>query len=120
MFFVTVAFRIGTDCNSIRRIIHIGVPKIMEEYCKEVGWPARANSYYNSYNISEARKNMSDVMKTYDQSKECKRKLILNYFDHEVPKDQPQDHTFCDFHSTHCQCEDCMLVNVANQVGPCS
>ena len=27
VFFVTVAFRIGTDCNSIRRIIHIGVPK---------------------------------------------------------------------------------------------
>ena len=36
-FFVTVAFRIGTDCNSIRRIIHIGVPKTMEEYCKELG-----------------------------------------------------------------------------------
>ena len=83
----------------------------MEEYYKELVWPARANSYYNSYNISEARKNMSD---------ECERKLILNYFDHEVPKDQPQDHTFCDFHGTHCQCEDCMLVNVANQVGPCS
>ena len=44
----------------------------------------------------------------------------MQIFDHEVPKDQPQDHTFCDLHSTHCQCEDCMLVNVANQVGPCS
>ena len=97
MFFVTVAFRIGTNCNSIHRIIHIGVPKTMEEYCKELGWPARANSYYNSYNISKARKNMSDVMKTYVQSKECKRKLILNYFDHEVPKDQPQDHNSVTF-----------------------
>ena len=30
---------------------------------------------------------------------ECKRKLILNYFDHEFPKDQPQDHTCSDFHN---------------------
>ena len=27
VFFVTVAFRIGIDCNNIRRIIRIGVPK---------------------------------------------------------------------------------------------
>ena len=90
VFFVTVAFRIGIDCNNCR-IIHIDVLYAMEEYCKELGWPgrndlpARGNSYYNSYNIS----NMSEVMTTYVQSKKCKRKLILNYFDHEVPKDQP-------------------------------
>ena len=70
------------DCNNIRRIIHSGVPYTMEEYCKELGWPgrddlpARANSYYNSYNISKARKNMSEVMTTYVQSKECKIKLL--------------------------------------------
>ena len=51
-----MAFRIGIDCNNIRGIIHSGVPYTMEEYCKELGWPerddlpARANSYYNSYN----------------------------------------------------------------------
>ena len=80
------------------------------------GLPARVNIYYNSYNFSKARKNMSEAMRAHVQSKECKRKLILNYFDHEVPKDQPQDHTRCDFHSTHCQCKDCMLINATDQV----
>lgn len=37
VLFVTAAFGIGIDCNNIRRIIHIGVPYTMEEYCQEVG-----------------------------------------------------------------------------------
>ena len=34
---VTVAFGIGIARNNIRRIVHIGVPYTMEEYCQEVG-----------------------------------------------------------------------------------
>ena len=55
-------------------------------------------------------------MRSYVQSKECKRKIILNHFDHKVRDNQPQDHTCCDFHRLHCQCENCMLVYVAEQV----
>ena len=92
VLFVTVAFGIGIDCNNFRRIVHIGLPYTMEDYCQEVGragrdgLPARADIYYNSYDISKALKNMTEVMRTYVQSKKCKRKLILNYFDHAVPK----------------------------------
>ena len=70
---VTVAFGIGIDCNNIRRVVHIGVPYTMEEYCQEVGragrdgLPARADIYYNSYDISKARKNMTEVIRTYVQ-----------------------------------------------------
>ena len=108
VLFVTVAFGIGIDCNNIRRIVHIGVPYTMEEYCQEVGragrdgLPARADIYYNSYDISKARKNMTEVMRSYVQSKECKRKIILNYFDYDVPNSQHLDHTCCDFHRKHC------------------
>lgn len=122
VLFVTVAFGIGIDCNNIHRIIHIGVPYTMEEYCQEVGragrdgLPARADIYYNSYDISKARKNMTEVMRTYVQSKECKRKIILNYFDHDVPNNQHPDHTCCDFHREHCQCENCELMHVANDL----
>jgi len=50
VLFVTVAFGIVIDCNTIRKIpvVHIGVPYTMEEYCQEVrragrdGLPARA------------------------------------------------------------------------------
>ncbi|XP_078363686.1 uncharacterized protein LOC144647866 [Oculina patagonica] len=119
VLFVTVAFGIGIDCNNIRRIIHIGVPYTMEEYCQEVGragrdgLPARADIYYNSYDISKSRKSMTDIMKTYVQSKDCKRKMILNYFDHDVPSNQPLDHTCCDFHKAHCTCENCELASAA-------
>jgi len=70
----------------------------------------------NSYDISKARKNMTEVMRTYVQSKECKRKIILNYFDHDVPNSQHPDHTCCDFHREHYQCEDCELVHVADDL----
>lgn len=119
---MTVAFGIGIDCNNIRRIVHIGVPYTMEEYCQEVGragrdgLPARPDIYYNSYDISKARKNMIEVMRTYVQSNECKRKLILNYFDHDVPNSQHSDHTCCDFHREHCECENCELVHVADDL----
>ena len=71
VLFVTIAFGLGIDCNNIRQIVHIGVPYTMEEYCQEVGragrdgLPARADTciYFNSYDISKSRKNMTDVMR---------------------------------------------------------
>jgi len=55
-------------------------------------------------------------MRTYVQSKECKRNIILNYFDHDVPSSQHPDHTCCDFHRQLCQCENCELVHVADDL----
>lgn len=121
VLFVTVAFGLGIDCNDIRSVIHIGVPYTMEEYCQEVGragrdgLPARADLFYNSYDISKARKNMTEIMRTFVKSEECKRKMILNYFGHNVPC-IPFDHICCDFHSRQCQCDDCELVSAVNQV----
>ena len=37
LLFVTVAFGIGVDIHDIRRIIHIGVPRTIEEYFQEAG-----------------------------------------------------------------------------------
>ena len=88
----------------------------MEEYCQEVGWvgrdglPVRANIYYNSNDVSKAHKNKTEVMRTYVQSKKCKRKIILNYFDHDVANNQHPDNTCSDFHRENCQCENCELV----------
>lgn len=62
VLFVTIAFGLGIDCNNIRHVIHIGVSYTMEDYCQEVGragrdgFPARADIYYNSYDISKSRK----------------------------------------------------------------
>lgn len=73
--FVTVAFGMGIDCNTICRIIvHTGVPYTMEEYCQEVGradrdgLPAMADIYFNTYDTSKARKSMTDMVRGYVQS----------------------------------------------------
>ena len=33
VLFVTIAFGLGIDCNDIRRVVHIGVPYSMDDYC---------------------------------------------------------------------------------------
>ena len=122
ILFVTIASGLGIDCNDIRRIIHIGVPYTMEEYCQEVGragrdgLPAREDIFYNAYDISKSRKNMSDTMRNFVQSKECKRKLILHYFDHPVPNNQNPAHMCCDFHSRQCSCDDYELAQAVEDI----
>ena len=49
VLFVTIAFELGIDCNDIRRVVHIGVPYSIDDYCPEVdkagrdGLPAGAD-----------------------------------------------------------------------------
>lgn len=86
----------------------MGVPYTMEDYCQELGRAGRDGHIFdNSYDISKSRKNMSDLMRNFVQSKQCKRKMILSYFDHDVPKNQDPAHIRCDFHSCQCSCDDC-------------
>ena len=94
----------------------------MQDYCQEVGQagrdrlPAGADIFYNAYDISKSRKNMSDTMRNFVQSKECKRKLILRYFDHPVPNNQNPAHMCCDFHSRQCSCDDCELAQAVEDI----
>lgn len=119
ILFVTVSFGIGVDINDIRRVIHIGVPYTMEEYFQEAGrcgrdgLPSTAIIYYNAYDISLAREEMSEVMRTYVRAKQsCKRKIILNYFGYSTPLRNPPEHTCCDFHKHICQCDSCLVSTV--------
>ena len=115
VLFVTVAFAIGIDCNDIHRIVHTGV-----RYTRLGGLAEMALQLGLTLIIimtfQKPLKNIPEAMRSYVQSMECKRKIILNHFDHKVPDNQPEDHTCCDFHRLHCQCENCMLVHAAEQV----
>lgn len=57
-----MAFCVGLDLRDIRQILHIGVPCSMEEYFQEAvragrdGLPSKAHIFYNSDDISKARK----------------------------------------------------------------
>lgn len=62
IIFVTVAFGVGIYFKNIGQIIHIGVPCSMEDYFQEAGRAGRdglsssAHIFYNSYDISKAKK----------------------------------------------------------------
>lgn len=122
ILFVTVAFGLGVDVKNIRRIIHIGVPHTLEEYFQEAGrcgrdgLPGSATIYYNSYDISAAKKNMSQSMRDYVKFDKCKREMILSYFGYKPPTRAGPQHSCCDFHQQHCKCEDCILVSASQML----
>ena len=111
---MTVAFAIGIDRNDIHRIVHTGVRYMwlggLAEMALQLGLTLIIMT------SQKPLKNIPEAMRSYVQSKEFQRKIILNHFDHKVPDNQPQDHTCCDFHRLHRQCENCMFVHAAEQV----
>ena len=82
IIFATVAFGIGLDLKNIRQIVHM-CPMLNEEYFQEAGragrdgLPSKAHLYFNSYDISKARKNLSTVMQEYIKDDKCKREMII-------------------------------------------
>ncbi|CAB4009302.1 Hypothetical predicted protein [Paramuricea clavata] len=115
VLFVTVAFGIGVDLPSIRQVIHIGVPRTMEEYFQEVGragrdgLPAVATIYYNSYDVRSGDNAVDAVMKELVSGKSCKRMLILNYFGHQLTRANTNIiHACCDNDAAKCDCDECL------------
>ena len=114
ILFVTIAFGIGIDLPFIRRVIHIGVPRTMEEYFQEIGradrdgLPAVATIYFNRYDIRSGDKSVDPVMRELVTGKGCKRKVILNYFGHIlVRSNNSVIHHCCDNDASKCECKEC-------------
>ncbi|CAB4018819.1 Hypothetical predicted protein [Paramuricea clavata] len=120
VLFVTVAFGIGVDLPCIRQVIHIGVPRTMEEYFQEIGragrdgLPAVATIYYNCYDLKSGKSSVDPVMKELASGDGCKRKLILSYFGHELIRANTTTiHTCCDNDAAKCECDDCLSRSLA-------
>ena len=114
MLFVTIAFGIGVDIPDIRHVIHIGVPKTMEEFFQEAGRggrdgaPAVATIYYNGHDIRKGQNGIDEVMIV--TTKNCRRGVILNYFGFDTSQTLPViPHTCCDYHLSICECSTCLL-----------
>lgn len=113
VLFATVAFGMGIDIPNIRHVIHIGVPKTMEEYFQETGRsgrdgdPSIATLYYNSHDIRQGKNEVDAVMRELATSDSCKREIILKYFGHDV-KHKPDYHNCCDYHRSVCDCLLCL------------
>ncbi|KXJ17884.1 Werner syndrome ATP-dependent helicase [Exaiptasia diaphana] len=64
--FATIALGIGVNIPNVRQVIHIGAPRNLEAYFKEVGRagrdgkPAKAMLYYNGNDIARNKPGMTD------------------------------------------------------------
>ena len=122
IIFATVAFGIGLDLKNIKQIILISVRCSIEEYFQEAGragrdgLPSKAHVFFNSYDISKARKNLSTVMREYVNDDKCKREMIMGYFGFApLP---PHVHECSDYHAKLCKCEDCLLSEMVSLMDP--
>ena len=115
VLFVTIAFGMGIDIHDIRHVIHIGVPKTIEEYFQETGragrdgCPSVATMYYNNFDIRSGKHQVDEVMREFVTSNSCKRSIILNYFGHSL-KRESDFHNCCSYHRSVCKCPTCLVV----------
>ena len=103
----TIAFGMGID-QTIRCVIHYGVPKSMESYYQEIGragrdgLPSECHLFYSHQDLRIYRHFLKDVddeilrqrqekqlksMETYIHLRSCRRKCILAYFGEIFSKD---------------------------------
>lgn len=121
----TIAFGMGINKSNVRVIIHYGYPKTIEGFYQEIGRAGRdgkkawcymlhgpKDTFINESMIVrdhadsyvELQLKLLDRMKNFILTRECRRKILLEYFDENV------DNIKCDF------CDNCCGVNIQAEI----
>lgn len=129
----TIAFGMGINKSNIRFVVHIGLPKTLEGYYQEIGRAGRdgnisycymfydakdmitqellINSGANDRAYAEHQINLLNVIKEFADSKKCRRKMLLKYFNEVYPNQQ------CDFCDNCCATDDDDINDVNDDNG---
>lgn len=104
----TVAFGMGINISEIRCVLHFGAPKNIEGYYQEIGRagrdgkPAWCYCFFNysdfriqesfirdcnDKNYQQVQLKMLERVKLYMTTRQCRRQMILEYFDEDYPED---------------------------------
>jgi hypothetical protein len=106
----TVAFGMGVNCKKVRRTIHFGPSKNIEQYVQESGTAGRDGEQsscvllFNGILATRCEKEMKDFL----HSEECRRNYIMRHFGYETEcRNIP--HVCCDVCASQCDCgnDDC-------------
>ena len=104
----TIAFGMGVNCKSIRRIVHFGPSKSVEQYVQECGCAGRDGLasvcvlLFNGLLSAHCSKDM----KKYGQLEECRCKWLMNHFGiHDIHSTLDYLHQCCDICARVCKCQ---------------
>jgi len=110
----TVAFGMGINCRQVRRVIHFGPSKTVEQYVQECGragrdgFPSCCVLLYNGILSALCDKDM----KTYIQQEGCCRAWLMSHFDSFKMSKSTLLHKCCGFCALKCNCqaEECGVI----------
>ncbi len=110
----TVAFGLGVDAPDIHTVIHWGAPRSMEGLSQETGRAGRDAKmeaysiiYHHGHDTSDVATDEATQEFCRNPEQQCRREMLLNYFQQGIQVDEIQSHRCCDVCLSKCSCGNC-------------